>query len=105
MVRRLSSAERGAIEEHKYLMSEAAGHDVGFEAAARDWEAHHAARWRRERQAAMLSMQRDEIHRHLWIESEKAQRDLGTQAKLDWIGKHAAQWREWYDREYGMGEA
>ena len=102
MKKQYSKAEQDAIDEHKYLLSEAVGYDVGIELATRDWERHYAARWRRERQAEMLALQCVEIRRHQWIESEKARRDLGTQAKLDWIRKHAAQWRKWYDHEYGM---
>jgi hypothetical protein len=34
------------IERHKYLLSQRAGHDIGWEAAARDWIEHHAAAWR-----------------------------------------------------------
>ena len=33
---------------------------------------------------------------HKWIESEKAKRDLGVTAELDWICKYAASYRaEW----------
>jgi len=36
-----------------------------------------------------LELQRREIDRHKWIESEKAGRDLGTDAVIDWILKYA----------------
>ncbi|MBW7862984.1 MAG: hypothetical protein GX580_06610 [Candidatus Hydrogenedens sp.] len=49
----------------------------------------------------MLARQREEIARYKWIRSEEAQRDLGTLAALEWVNKYAAQWREWYDREFG----
>lgn len=42
-------AEREAILKHKWIMSEKAGHDVGFEAALTDWAQHHHAAWRRGR--------------------------------------------------------
>lgn len=35
-----------------------------------------------------------EIERHKWIESEKAGKDLGHFAILDWIKNHAARFRE-----------
>lgn len=41
---------------------------------------------------------REEIHqmqKHRWIESERAQKDLGEEAYLDWIKKYAAGFREW----------
>ena len=40
-------AEREEILRHKWVMSEAAGRDVGFEAALLDWVRHHRAAWRR----------------------------------------------------------
>ncbi len=36
-----------------------------------------------------LELQRREIERHKWIESEKAGRDLGMDAAIDWILKYA----------------
>ena len=33
------------INRHKWLESEIAGYDVGFEAAAEDWLKNHAAAW------------------------------------------------------------
>ena len=36
-----------------------------------------------------LEIQSREIERHKWIESEKAGRDLGTDAAIDWILKYA----------------
>lgn len=103
------SGELDAISEHKYYLSQEHGRDVGFEAAKEDWLLHQARRWRREREESrmrqMLDMQRQEINRHKWIESEKAQRDLGAEAVFDWINRYAAQWREWYEREYCRNEA
>ncbi len=36
-----------------------------------------------------LELQTREIERHKWIESEKAGRDLGSEAVIDWILKYA----------------
>ncbi len=33
------------ITRHKWLESEIAGYDIGFEAAAEDWLKNHAAAW------------------------------------------------------------
>ena len=39
----------------------------------------------------------DEIHRHLWIESEKAGYDIGFEkAKEDWLKRFAAAWMEYH---------
>ena len=43
-----------------------------------------------------LEDERNEIERHKWIESEKAGRDLGYDAIMDWIRKYAKLYREEY---------
>jgi hypothetical protein len=45
-------AERDEILRHKWLLSENAGRDVGFEQALIDWVRHHRSEWRRRRRAA-----------------------------------------------------
>ena len=42
-------AEREELLRHKWIMSEQAGVDVGFEAALADWAQIHRANWRRDR--------------------------------------------------------
>lgn len=44
-------AEREEILKHKWIESEKAGHDIGFERALTDWIVKHRAAWRRARQA------------------------------------------------------
>lgn len=44
---------------------------------------------------AYMQYQCDEIRRHKWIESEKACRDLGKEAEMDWIQCYAARFRKW----------
>ena len=44
-------AEREEILKHKWIESEKAGHDIGFERALTDWIIKHRANWRRTRQA------------------------------------------------------
>jgi len=89
----LTPDERQAIETHKYFLSEQAGYDVGMAYATAHWLVHHAAQWRNERLLKDLEDQRKEIEKHKWIESEKAGRDMGASAAVDWINKHAAEWR------------
>jgi hypothetical protein len=45
-------AEREEILRHKWIESEKAGRDIGFEQALTDWIIKHRAAWRRARQAA-----------------------------------------------------
>jgi hypothetical protein len=43
-------AEREEILKHKWIESEKAGYDIGFERALTDWIIKHRARWRQSRQ-------------------------------------------------------
>jgi hypothetical protein len=43
-------AEREEILRHKWLESEKAGHDIGFEKALLDWVVRYRANWRQQRQ-------------------------------------------------------
>ena len=45
-------AEREEILRHKWIESEKAGHDIGFEQALTVWIIKHRATWRKARQAA-----------------------------------------------------
>ena len=42
-------AEREEILRHKWLESEKAGHDIGFEKALLDWIVKHRSSWRLQR--------------------------------------------------------
>lgn len=48
-------AEREEILKHKWIESEKAGHDIGFERALTDWIVKHRSKWRKTRQAAAHS--------------------------------------------------
>jgi len=45
-------AERGEILKHKWIESEKAGFDIGFERALTDWIINHRTKWRRNRVTA-----------------------------------------------------
>jgi hypothetical protein len=44
-------AERDEIMRHKWIESEKAGRDIGFERALTDWIIKHRSKWRKSRQA------------------------------------------------------
>lgn len=48
-------AEREEILKHKWIESEKAGHDIGFERALTDWIVKHRTKWRKARQANIQS--------------------------------------------------
>jgi len=45
-------AEREEILRHKWIESEKAGRDIGFERALTDWIIRHRSKWRKARQSA-----------------------------------------------------
>lgn len=45
-------AERDEILRHKWIESEKAGRDIGFEHALTDWIVRHRSEWRKNRQVA-----------------------------------------------------
>jgi hypothetical protein len=45
-------AEREEVLRHKWIESEKAGHDIGFERALTDWIIKHRSAWRKSRQNA-----------------------------------------------------
>jgi hypothetical protein len=45
-------AEKEEIMKHKWIESEKAGHDIGFERALTDWIVKHRSKWRRSRQTS-----------------------------------------------------
>jgi hypothetical protein len=46
-------AEREEILKHKWIESEKAGRDIGFEQALTDWIIKHRSKWRKSRQTAL----------------------------------------------------
>lgn len=44
-------AEREEILKHKWIESEKAGYDIGFERALTDWIVKHRSKWRKSRQS------------------------------------------------------
>ena len=46
-------------------------------------------------------LQKLEIEKHIWIESEKQGRNVRTEATYDWIIRYAHVFNSWYEREYG----
>lgn len=92
-------AEQRAMERHWKRLYDESGRNVSYEEAMDDWLDNHATAWREEHQRRVMERQKEEMNKHRWIESEKAQCDLGSKAYIDWIKKYAAQWRAWYEQE------
>lgn len=100
----LPPAIRREIESHKYLLSERARRDVGFDAARDDWFANHYAAYCRFRYEQLLRLQNIEIGKYKWIRSEEARRDVGREAAVEWVLRYARSFREQFESEYGPVE-
>jgi len=96
----LGKAQQSGSADCEGDVSVKSGCCVSSEEPGVDPKAGCNQRLREKLQADMLAEEREEILRHKWIESEKAQRDLGAEAVLDWILRYAAQWRRWYEGRY-----
>jgi len=46
-------------------------------------------------------LQKIEIEKHIWIESEKCGRNVRIEATHEWIIKYAPLFNHWYEKEYG----
>ena len=49
------SVERAEILKHKWLESEKAGRDIGFESALISWVVHHRVKWHLERERSKVN--------------------------------------------------
>lgn len=96
----LTPAEHRQVERHRQLMMQSARGPVSWEAAKSEWLAKCACEWRKHRFEHMLALQREEIAKYRWIKSEQAHRDIGRQAAVEWVQKHAASWRRWYEETF-----
>ncbi len=64
---RMSVHDQGELEakRHKWIESEKAGHDIGFEKALLDWIVKHRAGWRALRQGRPSAVGETEPHKKL----------------------------------------
>jgi len=46
-------------------------------------------------------IQIEEILKHKWIKSQACGRDLGDEAVKDWVVRHAADFRKFWEKELG----
>jgi hypothetical protein len=49
---------------------------------------------------AYLTLQREEMDRHKWIESEKANHDLHNVSLLEWVQRHSAAFSGYWHRTH-----
>lgn len=92
-----SRAERVAIAAHKKELESLNQGEITEKEVIDHWNANCRQKWLEERHVRMLALQREEILRYKWIESEKCQKDVGAQAVFDWISRYAAGWRQWFE--------
>lgn len=100
MFAEMPKPELREIQKHRYFLSLERGYDVDFAEARDDWRRNHESAWRRYRFRLLLSLQRREISRHKWLESQKANCDVGKHAAAEWVARYAADFRRWFDEEF-----
>jgi hypothetical protein len=49
-----------------------------------------------------MKMQIEEAEKHRWIESEKAQRDLGEDAEIDWVVRYGKDFRDYWRKTHNF---
>lgn len=49
---------------------------------------------------AYLAIQREEIERHKWIESEKRHQDMGREAMADWVRRFSEKFSSYWRRTH-----
>ena len=91
----LIPSELGAIETHKYFLSEKQGREVSFDEAMIDFIQNYKDDFLSKKLFEDNQKQHQEIQRYKWIESEKAGHDIGrAKAAMEWIEKYGCIWRE-----------
>jgi hypothetical protein len=95
---RYSLAEQVAILDHRFYLSIALERQASFDETLRSWEAGAGRPWRETKMVRDRTAQVKEIERHKWFMSQHVGRDIGWEpAAFDWIEKHAAAWRDWWE--------
>ncbi|MCX5802555.1 MAG: HPr family phosphocarrier protein [Proteobacteria bacterium] len=91
----LIPSELRAIEIHKYYLSQTEGGEVTLEEAIVDFLINYEADFLRKKQLEDVEVQKEEILKYKWIESEKEGHDIGTEkAAMEWVEKYGSIWRE-----------
>jgi len=99
----LIRSQREEIEKYRWIESEKAGRDIGWERASEEWKQKYYSIWKRNvrqcglepSQFEILWSQQQEIEAYKWIESEKNGRDIGwQQAVTEWHDRHYRAWRD-----------
>ena len=49
---------------------------------------------------AYMTLQREEMERYRWIESQRADRDLGDSSLSDWVKRHSAAFAQYWRKTH-----
>ncbi|HVR74539.1 MAG TPA: hypothetical protein VMT52_09415 [Planctomycetota bacterium] len=99
-------SERRAILVHRYYLSHQLRREATLEEALTSWESGICGPWRRNKMRRDCQQQLKEIERHKYLVSKERGYDIGWDtAAQDWIGRHAAAWREWWESQPESGES
>src|SRR5882762_3204354 len=99
----LMRSQREEIEKYRWIESEKAGRDIGWQRASEEWMRKYFPGWKqnvRERGVQpplfeVLWFQQQEIESYKWIESERTGHDIGWQrAVTEWHDRYYGEWKE-----------
>ena len=99
----LMRSQREEIEKYRWIESEKAGRDIGWQRASGEWMRKYFPGWKqniRERGVQpplfeILWFQQQEIESYKWIESERRGHDIGwNHAVTEWHDRHYGEWKE-----------
>jgi hypothetical protein len=97
-------SERRAIVVHKFYLSIEKRSEASIEEAVKSWETGVGTPWRRAKMRRDGLAQFREIERHKFLVSQTVGRDIGWEvAAKDWVEKHAAAWRAWWETQPESG--
>ncbi len=93
-------SEQRAILEFCHLLGKDPRVAADLAEAIRAWESGLGRLWRRQKMSRDYQTQMSEIERHKYLVSERVGHDIGwDRAAHDWIDKHAAAWRDWWENQ------
>ncbi len=93
-------SEQRAILEYRSALRCALNRRVTIEESVLCWEKGPAIGWRQDKMHVDGQRQVAEIRKHKFLLSQQAKNDVGwDDAALDWVSKHAARWREWWETQ------
>ena len=97
-------SERRAILAHRFYLGLEGECRISVEFAIQSWESGPSREWRADKARRDGKQQKREIERHKYLLSQEIGHDVGWDAAAeDWVIRHAAAWRVWWEEQPDAG--